>query len=124
MSWEIEFNEQNRVIFLIFRSDVSREDVQESNIAFISLMNEKAAKKILTDFTDALSLASTTLDIFSLPEIYKTIGYENPFTEAIVAPKDSKIRKDVEFYETVCVNRGINAKAFEDRGQALEWLLH
>jgi hypothetical protein len=43
----------------------------------------------------------------------------NPLTETIVAPKGSNIRKDVDFYETVCVNGGNNVNIFENRDQAL-----
>ena len=43
----------------------------------------------------------------------------NPLTEAIVVPKGSNIRKDVDFYETVSVNGGNNVNIFENRDQAL-----
>jgi hypothetical protein len=54
-----------------------------------------------------------------LPEDYKTLGLMNPLTEAIVVPKGSNIRKDVDFYKTVCVNGGNNVSIFENRDQAL-----
>ena len=122
MSWKVEFDEQRRWIFLMFWLDISEEDVQESSATVSAMMRDNHTRKILTDFTKAVSLAISTLDIFFLPKVYKTFGQKNFFTEAIVAPKDHKIRKDLEFYETICVNRGINARVFEDRDRALEWL--
>jgi len=43
----------------------------------------------------------------------------NPLTEAVVASKGSIIRKDVDFYETVCVNGGKYVSIFENYDQAL-----
>jgi hypothetical protein len=122
MSWEVGFNEKRREIYLTFRADISTEDVQESTVAITAMMNDHDAHKILTDFTGAVSLAVSTADIFGLPEAYRTLDPKVFFTEAVVAPKDSKIRRDAEFYETVCVNNSMNVRVFEARDQALEWL--
>ncbi len=43
----------------------------------------------------------------------------NPLTEAIVVPKGTNIRKDVDFYETVCVNGGKYVSIFENYDKAL-----
>ena len=122
MPWQVEFDEQRRVILLAYRANVSYEDVHESSIAVIAMTHDKDTHKILTDFTDAVSLAHSSIDIFHLPTTYKTLGQDLPLVEAIVDPKDPKIRKDAEFYETVCINRGFTVRVFEDRDQALEWL--
>ena len=122
MTWRIEFDEQRKPVFLTFQAKVSSKDIRESSAAVIAMMHDKDTSRILTDLTDATSLALSTVDIVLLPESYKDWGLSVSFTEAIVAPKGSKVRKEAEFYETVCVNRGINAQIFEDRDQALEWL--
>ena len=43
----------------------------------------------------------------------------DPLTEAIVVPKGTNIRKDVDFYETVGVNGGKYLSIFENYDQAL-----
>ncbi len=124
MSWQVKFDDENRLIFISFFSDVSKNDIQESIIEAISLISDKNVRKILTDFTEALSLDLSTMDIYKLHADYrKTTGLNVPFIETIVCPKESKIINDIHFYETECINKGIRAKIFEDRNQALEWLI-
>jgi hypothetical protein len=122
MTWRIEFDEHRKVIFLTFQAEVSKEDVRDSSAAVIATMHDHDTRKVLTDLAEVESLAVSTMGIYHLPKSYMQMGLNLPFTEAIVVPKSSKIRKDAEFYETVCVNRGVNARIFEDRDQALEWL--
>ncbi|MDY6838968.1 MAG: hypothetical protein SWH78_13460 [Thermodesulfobacteriota bacterium] len=64
MSWQIEFDEERQVIFLTFKSDISKKDIHESSAAFIKMMQDKSTRKILTDFTDAQTLAASTFDIY------------------------------------------------------------
>ncbi len=35
-----------------------------------------------------------------------------------------ELSDDTQFFETVCVNRGLNLRLFDDEAAALEWLLH
>lgn len=122
MSWKAESDEQCGAVFLAFWGDISREDVRESSATVTAMLCDTDTRKILTDFSHATSLAASTVDIYRLPDVYRSLGLEGPFTEAVVAPNGGGIREDTEFYETVCVNRGLNVQVFKDRDRALKWL--
>lgn len=42
--------------------------------------------------------------------------------EAILAPHQVGMAQEVRAYETMCLNRGIVVKVFQDRAEALDWL--
>lgn len=122
MAWRIEFEEHRRVICLTFAGRVSDKEVRDSSIAVISMIGERSTRNIMSDFTDVAQLGISMVDVFGLPESYKALGLSGPFREAIVIPKQSSVRERVEFYETVCVNRGNDVRTFELRASALDWL--
>jgi hypothetical protein len=86
------------------------------------MMERKEVRKVLTDFSDVTELEVSILDIFQLPDTYRTLGLHGGLTEAVVCPAESLIRETVVFYETVCVNRGNNVRTFDQRALALRWL--
>ena len=122
MTWSIEFDNTRRVICLTFSGHVSNEDVRESSIAVISMIGERNTRNIMTDFTEATQIDISVVGVFELPNSYKALGLESPFREAIVSPNQSSVRETVEFYETVCVNRGNEVRTFELRAPAMDWL--
>jgi len=122
MAWQIEFEESRRVTCLTFAGRVSNEDVSNSSVAVISMISERSTRNILTDFTDVIQLEIFVAGVFEVPNSYKALGLDGPFREAIVSRKQSPVRERVEFYETVCVNRGNEVRTFELRTPALDWL--
>ena len=122
MAWRIEFEETRRVICLTFAGHVSNEDVRDSSIAVISMIGERSTRNIMTDFTDVTQIDISVEGVFELPNGYKALGLGGRFREAIVSPKQSSVREKVEFYETVCVNRGNEVRIFELRAPAMDWL--
>jgi hypothetical protein len=43
--------------------------------------------------------------------------------EAVILPGNAAAAGLVKFWETTCLNRGINVRAFSNRSSAVEWLL-
>lgn len=122
MAWRIEFEENRSVICLTFAGRVSDKDMRDASIAAISMIEERSTRNIMSDFTDVAQLDMSVIDVFELPKSYKALGLSGPFREAIVSPKQSPVRESVDFYETVCVNRGYDVRTFELRAPALDWL--
>ena len=58
-----------------------------------------------------------------MPHFYDEVKGNRKSKIALILPPTGKIREDVIFYETVCRNRGWAVKAFDDRSEAIEWLL-
>ena len=122
MAWRIEFDESRKIICLTFAGRISDEDLRDSSIAAISMIGERSTRNIMSDFTGVTQLDMSVLEVFDLPKSYKDLGLSGPFREAIVSPRQSSVRERVDFFETVCVNRGYDVRTFEDSASALDWL--
>jgi hypothetical protein len=122
MSWHIEFDGKRKIVILNYQGYVSKTNIHESGVAVVTAMHDKHIHKTLTDLTDARILAVSTVDIVGLFLDYEVSGLNIQYTVAIVVPKNSKIRNDVELYEMICKNGPIKVHVFEDRDQALNWL--
>lgn len=122
MAWSVRFDAQRRIIRVDFLGKVSAEDVRESSAEVIALMKREDTGLVLADVTSATELELSTTELVGLPQFFKALGLDRPFREAMVAPLDSKVREQAEFYETVCVNRGIPVRVFRDHAAAESWL--
>jgi hypothetical protein len=122
MPWGTRLDPLSRIIHVDFIGNVSAEDVRECASTVIGLMKQGDTGLVLADLTAATDLALSTTDIVELPALFRALGLDRPFREAMVAPLESAIRGQAEFYETVCVNRGIAVRVFRDLDAAQQWL--
>ena len=118
MPWRIAYEEQPKIVALDFEGDVVHADVRDSNAAVRAMASEKGARNILTGFTSATRLAISSIDVFK-----QATALEMAFREAVVCPKASAFRSTIDFYETVCLNRGKSVRVFEQRPEAQRWLV-
>ncbi len=91
----------------------------------------RAWRKIAADCADAgcnqilVVTAATgsfpTLDAYIINSILNEYGVQRTWSIAFVS-LDTESYRDVEFAETVIVNRGFDAKVFRTEGEALDWL--
>lgn len=66
----------------------------------------------------------TVFDLYGLVEFLKSQGLPPGFKEALLMPGSGEgLIEGVEFWETACLNRGINVRIFGDRAAALAWLM-
>jgi len=77
----------------------------------------------LADYTEAI-LQLSTLEIYELPQIASEAGASSgiqlhELKRALVVKDDLN---DYQFFETVTINKGQNAKMFHDIDQAKQWL--
>jgi hypothetical protein len=61
--------------------------------------------------------------MFPLHEIHEEMKLTRTSSIAVVTPKSKEGIRFTKFYETVCVNRGWDVKIFDEREDAIEWLL-
>jgi hypothetical protein len=67
----------------------------------------------------------SVVDILYLPEQkYAADKLDRKSRIAVLMPKDAAARKELQFYETVCLNRGWQVKIFNTKQEALAWLKH
>lgn len=119
----IIYNSEARVIEITIQGDFSLSEAKEIISEATQVAKEQNCFLVLTDLREA-TLKLSTLEIYELPNVVSDKlassglhAYE--FKRAFVAAKDLK---DYDFFETVTVNRGQNAKLFHDVDEAKKWL--
>ena len=111
------------IVELTFTGPISGTDMHAASSETIALQKRTGLTLFLVD-AGSWTLTAATADIYKLPA--ETYGRENvdPRTRiAIVTPRDASARQGALFYEDACRNRGWNARVFDDRAAAVEWLL-
>jgi hypothetical protein len=84
-------------------------------------MRNNKISRALIDHSNLESVTGSVLDIYERPNILKIISviFEIRIAE-IVKPEH---REHFNFLETVCVNRGFQLHIFNEKDQAIQWLL-
>jgi hypothetical protein len=88
----------------------------------IALAKENNSNLFLSDTSQAILAVSITA-LFDLPELHRNGGLQRPVRIAVLSPTSKSGKELVDFYETVCMNRGWGGKVFRERQEALDWLL-
>lgn len=72
----------------------------------------------------ALEGGHSIVDLFRLAEDLAKSGVGRTLKEAVLPPvAPGEAVKHVQFWETICRNRGIRVRVFADRQAALDWLI-
>jgi hypothetical protein len=88
----------------------------------IALAKETNSNRFLTDATQA-NLKVSVLGLYDLPELYQDHDLRRPVFIAVLTPTSEAGKRLIDFYETVCLNRGWTVGIFGERQEALDWLL-
>jgi hypothetical protein len=121
MKWKLEYNETLEIIELAYRGRNTGQDLRESTSKAVALGKEQGISRFLVDATE-IELSAPTFDLYDLPAQYEAEGADRRGRLALVLPKLPKEKKDAEFYETVCNNRGWNVRSFPKPDEAIRWL--
>jgi hypothetical protein len=122
MAWTLEHSSKLRVIELVCTGRTTGLDLREATSKAIALGKEQGSSMFLVDATE-IELTASTFDLYDLPgRQYPAENLARQSHVAVVLPKRPKERKDAEFYETACVNRGWLVKLFPNRDEGIEWL--
>jgi hypothetical protein len=118
------FNPDTYMLEVRLYGDFTLREIRETLAEFTAIIKERKCKRILTDYREA-NLKLSVTGIFRMPEIVAEI-----FTASGVnlyqlkrALVTTKFLKDFKFFETVSLNRGQNARVFDNMDEARSWLL-
>lgn len=100
---------------------LSMEDLTGIAQGATNLLLQNKASRVLLDCSDAI-LDVKILDVFDLPECYRKVGVPPSAKIALVLPKTREPSGILEFYETVCRNKGYTCKLFQNQQSAEQWL--
>ena len=122
MPWSYKCNPTLKIVEVVYSGKTTARDLQESTSEFIALEKEKGLNKFLIDTTE-MELSATLVDIFNLPvNQYIEEGADRRGSVAVIQPTSPREKEAVQFYETVCENRGWKVQVFSNSQEAIKWL--
>jgi hypothetical protein len=123
MTWGIKENPGTARTELVYSGCLTKHDIEATATKALALAVQAGSGRFLKDLGKVETLDLTTIDIYNLPERWRSLKANRGNREAILAPDSSAIMNDILFYETACQNRGWQVKIFSQRQDAIEWLL-
>jgi hypothetical protein len=122
MSITVKYNPELSTIESVLADDVTTEDLRIHEVQCIALAKETNSNRFLSDATQVTLKVSITA-LYDLPELYQDQGLRRPVFIAVLPPTSEAGKELVDFYKTVCHNRGWTVRIFGERQEALDWLL-
>lgn len=107
----------------MYSGSVSPEELKDAFIAAVILSKKENTTMFLADCTK-MAGGHSLIDLYSLITLLESIGIGRKMKEALILPFLKSSVKDVNYYETACLNRGFNVKIFQNSQDAIAWLLN
>jgi hypothetical protein len=121
MEWKIVINNEYKYIEVITSGIADKDSSLNMVKTITNTMKTNRIMKALIDHRNVVSVTGNTTDIYNRPKIFRIIGIILRIRIAeIIKPEHLKHFK---FFETVCVNQGYQISIFQDKEEALSWLL-
>jgi hypothetical protein len=97
---------------------------QDLQAAIEATLREAAARGAVRFLADCSSLAGghSIADLYAMAQLLDGAAMPEGLREALVLPQLNAAAEDVQFWETICVNRGYTVRVFEERAAAEAWL--
>lgn len=122
MPFTYEHNRTLQIVEVWYSGKVTARDLQEATSQLIALEKEPCVNRFLVD-AEAAEFSASLADLFNLPtKQYIEEGAERSGRVACLLPTSPKEKQAMEFYETVCRNRGWMVQVFAQRQDAIDWL--
>jgi hypothetical protein len=121
MTVQVSYLEAAGVVEMVFSGHSDQDELYDA----VARAGEEAAEHLTARFLVDLRRqppGGKALDIFALGEYLSGIPRGVIEREALVLPDDAMVVEELEFFETVCRNRGLDVRAFQGRADALAWL--
>lgn len=121
MAWRTIHHADEGFIETFFGGELTPGELKAAIEENMRLALERACFVFLADCS-GLRGGHSVFDLYGMLEFLLTLGLPPDFKEALLMPAEG-LAEGVEFWETACLNRGINARVFDDRSKALAWLM-
>ena len=113
---EVRLNRELDIIEVESFGVVTREDISGSIQQIQRIQEETGVNRLLVDTTRQKTLPDA-IEIFEIFSVYP-----REIRTALLVDKSQATARDVEFVETVALNRGKHMQVHYDREKALRWL--
>ena len=121
MPWTVNYDSDSDCVVTVYEGKLTAEDLRAEEEQSLALAIEKGTKRFLVDLVNYESSISP-LHLLESPARYEE-KLTRPIFVAVLEPLSHEARKDSEFYETICVNRGWTVATFATKEDAIAWLL-
>lgn len=104
-----------------FDGALTRQDCVRATRRAVEMMNPGVPQAFFVD----VSAAHCTLgagDIYAIPAMWSHAAVHRGSALAMLVDPALSDRRDTEFFENTCRNRGWNVRVFADRADASDWL--
>jgi hypothetical protein len=122
MPFTVKYSDELRIIESTLVDQVTNKDLIKHEAQCIALAKENESTRIITDAKQA-TLEMSVVDLYGLPKFYDDQDLQRSVRIAVLPPTSEAGAELVDFYETVSLNRGWTVSIFEERQEALDWLL-
>ncbi len=122
MAWSVDYNSDLGFIQVVYTGRVTFNEFKEATNKVISMSRSHKENRILIDDAN-LEIGVSTTEIYKLPLFYDDVKANRRSRLALILPTAPQALEDVQFFVTVCRNRGWNIKGFSKRQEAIDWLV-
>jgi hypothetical protein len=121
MEWEIVINEEHKYAEVTTRGIADKDSSLAMAKAIINETKAKQIKKILIDHRNLVNVIGSTMDIYERPRSLRDSGAIPGIKIALIIKPEHW--EHFKFFETVCVNQGFLMSIFQDKEEAMSWLI-
>lgn len=122
MPWNARLAPDVAVIETTYAGFLSPEEVAAAIAQTMELVRAHGVTRLLADCT-TLEGGHSIVDLLAFVESVASTDGASALKEALLLPALAASAENVRFWETACLNRGINSRIFSDRSRAIAWLL-
>ncbi len=123
MPWTYKYNPTLQIVEVVLAGTITGHDLRESTSELIALEKEKGMNQFFID-TIEMEYSGSLTDVHDVPaKQYLEAGADKFGRVALVLPTSPRNREAVQFYVTVCKNRGWFVEAFSTPREAISWLI-
>jgi hypothetical protein len=123
MTWNVKYIQDLNLVECTAVGFLTADEISEATARTIALAIEKGTNLILVD-DSKVEKTVDTFDIYKMPQLFDELNLDLSTKIAVILPVFSKPKEDVQFYETVCRNSGWNLAVFQQRQEAINWLVN
>ena len=123
MPHNIKYDPVLDIIEVTLTGLITKADLRESTTQAISMQKQTGTTRFLLN-ANAEDVSVSLTDIYEVPDAQYWKEEANMRSRiAVILSTSVSVQEAGRFYETVCFNRGWNARICSDRQAAMDWLL-
>lgn len=124
MPFSLKYDHHTKIVEVVYSSSVSNVDLKNAIRERISMQNKNMSFSVLIDCSQVRYMECRNVEIYKLPhEVYFQENADMRTKHALIPSIYPNMRAISLQYKIVSVKRLWTVEIFEDRQDAIEWLL-